>query len=79
MAINIDDWYEFTLAQMASDSYLDGINLQPESMADKEALKDRLQNGANHYETVDRNIRDNNLSATRMVILPFLAGAISRS
>lgn len=58
---NINNWYEFTLAQIAADSYLDGINYY-----NYDDLARRLRNGANHYDALQKNIEDDNLSATRM-------------
>ena len=62
MSDTIKTWYEFTLAQIASDSYLDEINYKNRS----DDLDKRLRFGANHYAHREQNIADNNLSATQM-------------
>lgn len=49
---NINSWYGFTLAQISSDSYLDGIHFDND-----EDVAARLRNGANHYNTLTQNIR----------------------
>ena len=60
----IRNWYEMTLAQMVSDSYLDNINIGVRT----KGLEDRLRDGANHYDPAKRAryLASNNLSATRM-------------
>ncbi|MCG3202970.1 MAG: hypothetical protein NFCOHLIN_02857 [Gammaproteobacteria bacterium] len=58
---NISTWYQWILAQYAADSYLDSIDLQDEVI-----LRDRLRNGANHYDHMDRLQREGRLGATRM-------------
>ena len=67
---NINTWYEFTLAQIASDSYLDGIDFSIVDDLQEDLLRARLENGANHYKTLAKNIEDDNLSATRMTKEP---------
>lgn len=69
---NTQTWYEFVLAQMAADSYLD----DPSESDDQAELFDfkrdgdlqvRLRNGANHYNHVEQQEQDGHpLSATRM-------------
>ncbi|MGR9090725.1 MAG: putative Ig domain-containing protein, partial [Gammaproteobacteria bacterium] len=62
----MDVWYEFVLAQMASDSYLDD-EFEPFNFKDEEQLVERLRNGANHYNYIDDLIAaERSLSATRM-------------
>jgi Ca2+-binding RTX toxin-like protein len=69
---NIKTWYEFVLAQMASDSYLDDPSesdprAEPFDFKLEADLQIRLRNGANHYNHVERQERDGRpLSATRM-------------
>lgn len=65
----MDVWYEFVLAQMASDSYLDD-EFEPFSFSDPAQLAARLRNGANHYNNIDELIEEEKpLSATRMTDL----------
>ena len=59
---DIRSWYEMTLAQIASDSYLDDININVRSGA----LEKRLRLGANHYDHETDNNASGNLSATQM-------------
>lgn len=69
---NTKTWYEFVLAQMAADSYLDdpsGFDDQAEPFDFKRDvdLQVRLRNGANHYNHVEQQEQDGRpLSATRM-------------
>ncbi len=43
---NIRNWYEMTLAQMASDSYLDNlVSLETSSVANNPDLGQRLRQG----------------------------------
>lgn len=57
----ITTWYEFTLAQMAADSYLDSIDLE-----DADLIRTRLEFGANHYTKMLNPEYTGPLSATRM-------------
>jgi hypothetical protein len=59
VSTEIQTWYDFVLAQMASDSYLD-IDL-----TDPNKLKDALRNGANHRDFI-AELEPEELSATRM-------------
>lgn len=65
-------WYEFVLAQMAADSYLDDPSesddqAEPFDFKRDGDLQVRLRNGANHYNHVEQQEQDGRpLSATRM-------------
>lgn len=56
-------WYNFILAQMASESYLQGLQLE-----DNAVLRQRLENGANHFDFID-DLSPDEIGATRMTKL----------
>ena len=66
MSDTIRAWYEFTLAQIAADSYLDNEQDPDFTIEQDDLVRVRFRNGANHYKHIEDNERDNNLSATRM-------------
>ena len=71
---HITSWYEFVLAQMAADSYLDDPSetddqALPFDFANEDSLILRLRNGANRYDTIqDQEENGETLSATRMTL-----------
>jgi len=60
------DWYEFVMAQMAADSYLDNNDDASFDFNDRDDLVVRLQNGANYYTKIEEQDENGPLSATRM-------------
>ncbi len=62
----IRTYYDYVLAQMAADSYLDNL-LEPDfDFKDEDKLAVRLRDGANHYSIIGQLRKEGPLSATQM-------------